>query len=111
MQKPLSKQAKPRGRYRAAEDTFLLAEVLSKYRSRQSLEIGVGEGVVTAALAEMSGRVVATDIDIEAIRKTSERLGYTGLIDKVDLLLCDGAKPLSCEFDLCTFNPPIFPMT
>lgn len=103
----MRKQVK-QGTYRAAEDTFLLADVLSKYRFDRALEIGVGEGYVTAELAKRSKMVVGTDMDINAIRKTLQRLRDARL-ENVDLIVCDGAKPIQLKFDVCTFNPPYLP--
>lgn len=94
--------------YRAAEDTFLLADVLSRYRFGRALEIGVGEGYVTVELAKRSGRVVGTDIDIVSIRKTLQRLRDVKL-ENVDLIVCDGAKAIQLMFDICALNPPYLP--
>lgn len=103
----MKKQAR-QGTYRSAEDTFLLADVLSRYRFGLALEIGVGEGYVTAELAKRSKRVVGTDIEIDSIRKTLRRLREARL-ENVDLVVCDGAKPIRLRFDVCAFNPPYLP--
>ena len=95
--------------YRAAEDTFLLADMLEKQNYDNAVEIGVGEGFVTAVLARRCKNVVGTDIDINAIAKTRERLVREGLADRVSLILCDSISPLQGKFDLCAFNPPYLP--
>jgi release factor glutamine methyltransferase len=95
--------------YRAAEDSFLLADALEEQQYDNAVEIGVGEGFVTAALARRCKNVVGTDIDNNAIGKTRERLVREGLADRVNLMLCDGASPLLGKFDSCVFNPPYLP--
>jgi len=95
--------------YRAAEDSFLLADALEGQHYDNAVEIGVGEGFVTTALARNCKNVVGTDIDINAMKKTRERLLRGGLTEKVNLILCDGASPLFGKFDSCVFNPPYLP--
>ena len=95
--------------YRAAEDTFLLADMLEKQDYDNAVEIGVGEGFVTVLLARKCKNVVGTDLDINAIAKTKERLVREDLADKVSLILCDSISPLQGKFDLCAFNPPYLP--
>ena len=95
--------------YRAAEDTFLLADVLEKQTYDTAIEVGVGEGFVTVVLARKCKDVVGTDIDVNAIAKTRDRLVREGLADRVSLILCSGASPLHGEFDTCIFNPPYLP--
>jgi len=92
--------------YRAAEDTFLLADVLEKQTYDTAIEIGVGEGFVTVVLARKCKNVVGTDINVDAIAKTRDRLVRECLGDRVNLILSNGASPLHGKFDVCTFNPP-----
>lgn len=95
--------------YRAADDSFLLADVLETQHYDDVVEIGVGEGFVTATLASNCKNVVGTDIDTNAIEKTRERLAREGLADRVSLILCDSVSPLHGKFDSCVFNPPYLP--
>lgn len=104
----MSKRINPET-YRTAEDTALLADTLEKQKYDNAVEIGVGEGFVTAVLARRCKNVVGMDIDINAIAKTRERLVREGLVDRVSLILCDGASALHGKFDLFAFNPPYLP--
>lgn len=99
----------PNQTYKTAEDTLLLADALSKHSYGKVLEIGVGEGLIATTLAGRCEKFVGTDISLEAIRKTVDRLLAARLFHKCDLLVCDGAKPLRAKFDLCAFNPPYLP--
>ena len=56
------------------------------------LEIGPGEGVLTTRLVELAKRVVAIDIDDDAVREVGKRIDS----DKLELVLgdvLDGSKP------------------
>ncbi len=96
--------------YSPSEDTFLLADILDRYPAKQSLEIGVGRGLITTALAKKSDYVVGVDISTEAIKETQRVLAKLELLQHVDLVIADGPPPLSQRtFDLIVFNPPYLP--
>lgn len=96
--------------YLPGEDTFLLADIIDRYPAKNSLEIGVGRGVITSYLAKMSDYVVGVDISVYAIKETGRVLAELELLQKVDLLMADAATSLTPEsFDLVVFNPPYLP--
>ena len=96
--------------YEAAEDTFLLAKQVLTQTANSALEMGVGSGLTTVALARIAEHVVGTDINLEAIRRTRERLRLEGPAAEVDLVCCSSAQPFSDScFDLVVFNPPYLP--
>lgn len=92
--------------YRPAEDTFLLADCLQKYRGRSALEIGAGSGFLTAILSKCFQAVVGTDLNLNAVKDCLKNYGRS-----IDLVCCDGASALSnsASFDLIIANPPYLP--
>ncbi len=96
--------------YFPGEDTFLLADIVDRYPAKNSLEIGVGRGLITTYLAKMSEYVVGVDLSVDAIEETGRVLAKLQLLQKVDLLIADAATSLTPEsFDLVVFNPPYLP--
>jgi release factor glutamine methyltransferase len=89
--------------YSPAEDTYLLLKA-ARHEVRPSdrvIEIGSGNGLIAAALAEIAESVVATDISPHAVAH-AHALG----IDVIRTDLCAG---LSGSFTLIVFNPPYLP--
>lgn len=79
--------------------------------SGRVLEMGVGSGVVLAALAAGGARaLVGVDVDPEAVRRASELLQSQQVAD-ASLRCGDLWEPLAGEvFDLVVFNPPQLPV-
>lgn len=87
--------------YARAEDTFLLEDGIAGLSGRAALEIGSGSGYLTRALERSFGLVVATDINLAALRTQTFRSG--------NRVCCDGAGALRGEFDLVICNMPYVP--
>jgi release factor glutamine methyltransferase len=89
--------------YRPSEDTYLLRDAaLDELRPDDDvLEVGTGSGVVAEAVAEGARRVVATDVNPDAVRAARDR-GVPAV--RTDLVAGIGAT-----FDLVLFNPPYLP--
>ena len=87
--------------YKPAEDTFFLAEHVSKESGTLALEIGTGSGYLAKILEENFEVVVATDIDFCALRSQQKRAQ--------NRLCCDGASALGSKFDLVVCNLPYLP--
>ena len=89
--------------YPPSEDTYLLRDAaLDEVRRGDTvLEVGTGSGVVAEAVAEEARRVIATDINPEAVRAARGR--------GVPAVRTDLAAALDTEFDLVAFNPPYLP--
>jgi len=91
--------------YEPAEDSWMLADWLSKQNLEQArvLEIGTGSGILAKIAAQKGADVIATDINFSALRQ----LAHSGL-----KLICGDLltmiKP-SAKFDLIIFNPPYLP--
>lgn len=93
--------------YEPSEDTELLLRALREQeldlRGARVLEVGPGSGVVARALADAGARVVAVDVNPEAVEAT-RALG-------VDAFRGDLAGALKGPFDVVVFNAPYLPST
>ena len=98
--------------YEPSDDTFLLYDAVKSLtlRKRRVVEIGCGVGLVTLELAR-NNIVLATDLNLEAVKCTLKNLKMNGLYPNVDLICCDSLKPVrEFEiFDYVFFNPPYIP--
>lgn len=95
--------------YLPDDDTFLLLRFLSSISASEfSCEIGAGTGVVTAELAKVSHRVLATDISPKACKMMWERVRK---VPNVDVVCCDSLSAIREEemFSLVVANPPYLP--
>lgn len=54
-----------------AEDSFFLADYLENKQGRSALDIGTGSGIIAKTLSKNFSLVVATDINIFALKKDS----------------------------------------
>ncbi|RLF63494.1 MAG: protoporphyrinogen oxidase [Thermoplasmata archaeon] len=95
------------GVYEPAEDTYLILDNLDEKGPGLALDVGTGSGIIAIWLAKLGFYVVATDIDINAIRcaKMNAELNEVN----IDLIRCDLAEAVKGEFDVITFNPPYLP--
>ena len=90
--------------YKPSDDTFLLAECLQNASGRSALEIGTGSGYICELLTKRFKTVVATDIDLNAIRHAKEH------VRDVMFVCCDTSSTITnIKFDLIVMNPPYLP--
>jgi release factor glutamine methyltransferase len=87
--------------YIPAEDTFFLAGHIAKESGHAALEIGTGSGYLAKILEKNFALVVATDIDLAAL-KSQENITQNNIC-------CDGADALAVKFDLVVCNLPYLP--
>jgi release factor glutamine methyltransferase len=93
--------------YRPSEDTYFMEDVLSNYRGKNALEVGIGSGYLTRILCSNFEFVVGTDIDVNSViyAKNNALTKFSNI-----LLVCtDLSLPLKCKFDLIISNPPYLP--
>ncbi len=93
------------GVYRPAEDTFLLARIISG--TGHVLEIGTGTGILAIGSALTSAATMAVDINpaaVECARKNAELNNVT-----MDVGVSDLFEKVSGSFDEIIFNPPYLP--
>ena len=73
------------------------------------LEIGTGTGVIAAAAAQRTQKVVATDVNPYAVECALATMRLNQLEHRVSVLLGDLFAPVHGEvFDVVLFNPPYF---
>ena len=93
--------------YSPSEDTYFMEDILTNYRGKSALEVGIGSGYLTRLLCTNFEFVVGTDIDINSILYAKNN-NLTNFSNK--LLVCsDLSLPLKCKFDLIISNPPYLP--
>ena len=95
--------------YYPSEDTFILAEVAEKIVSDIALDVGTGSGYIAFILSKNSRWVLATDINIEAIKNVL-KIKRERNINNLDLIVCNLFDAIrEKKVDLITFNPPYLP--
>ena len=87
--------------YIPAEDSIFLADYLENQKGRSALDIGTGSGILAKVLSKNFDLVVATDVNIFALKKAQEVI--TGCI------CCNAADALHTDFDLIVCNFPYLP--
>jgi release factor glutamine methyltransferase len=87
--------------YIPAEDSIFLATYLENQKGRSALDIGTGSGILAKVLSKNFGIVVATDINIFALKKAHE------IVD--NCICCNAADALQTSFDLIVCNLPYLP--
>jgi release factor glutamine methyltransferase len=87
--------------YAPAEDTFFLAEHITKESGHSALDMGTGSGYLATILQQNFDFVVATDIDFAAIKGQKNKIQNS--------VCCDGANALKQKFDLVVCNLPYLP--
>lgn len=87
--------------YSPAEDTFFLADNVRDERGKAALEIGTGSGLVAKILSNNFEIVVATDINLKALKIAHQSVE--------NCVCCNAADALLFDFDLIVCNLPYLP--
>ena len=87
--------------YVPAEDSIFIANYLENQKGKSALDIGTGSGILAKVLSKNFELVVATDIDIFALKKAHE------IVD--NCICCNSADALNASFDLVVCNLPYLP--
>lgn len=97
--------------YEPAEDSFLIADQIPYYKSKITLDLGSGCGILALISTERAQEVVATDINPFASICTKTNAKLNGLDYKIQVLVGDLFDPIRTKrrFDLIVFNPPYLP--
>ena len=98
--------------YRPAEDSILLLRHARSRVSGSVLDMGTGSGVLAIAMASIRRveRVVAVDIDRDAVEVARKRVEDSGVSRRIEFLVGDLFEGLDDErFDWIIFNPPYLP--
>jgi release factor glutamine methyltransferase len=98
--------------YGPAEDSMLLLRNIEGRLHGSVLDMGTGSGIyaITAALETRVTRVVAVDIDSEAVELARKRAEEQGVSERIEFRVGDLFEGLEGElFDWILFNPPYLP--
>lgn len=88
--------------------TKLLLNFTIRRPSRQTLDLGTGNGMLALRAAAHSKTVVATDVNPQAVRFARFNAGLNE-IENIEFLAGDGFHPVAeRKFDLIFSNPPFF---
>lgn len=87
--------------YIPAEDSFFLADYIKNKQGKSALDIGTGSGIIATTLSKNFPLVVATDINVSALKKTRETID--------NYICCNAADALQPSFDLIVCNLPYLP--
>jgi len=92
-------------------ETELLVRVAADLKPRRLVELGVGSGCVSAALARElpDAEIAAIDCSPAALEIARENLAALGLGERVALHEASGLAGLEGPFDLVVSNPPYVP--
>lgn len=95
--------------YKPSDDTYLLASVIKNVKKEIAIDVGTGSGYIAFILAKNCKLVIASDIDINAIKYVS-KIKKEKKIYNLDLVVCNLLDSFKNKtFDLITFNPPYLP--
>ncbi len=95
--------------YEPSDDSFLLAENLIIKKGEKVLEIGTGSGIIAMYASKMTEKIVATDINFDAI-ELAEKNFIANDIHNIQLLFGNLFEPVKNEkFDVVLFNLPYLP--
>ena len=100
------------GVYRPAEDSMLLLKHAKAMVSGSILDVGTGSGILAITLASEPGvnRIVAVDINPDAIEYAQRRAEESGVSGRIEFRVGDLFDELDDErFDWILFNPPYLP--
>ena len=91
--------------YPPSEDTLLLLDNLKC--GKRVLEIGTGSGIIAMECARRGSKVVAVDIDLDAVRSLNNKAKKEGL--KIQAFFSNLFENVRGKFDTIIFNPPYLP--
>lgn len=100
--------------YEPSDDSFILANNLNINSNDRVLEIGTGSGIVAMYASKLAKKVVATDINFNAIELAKKNF-LANDITNIRLLFGDLFEPIKAEpkdkqnFDVILFNIPYLP--
>ncbi|MFH1770283.1 MAG: HemK2/MTQ2 family protein methyltransferase [archaeon] len=85
--------------YEPREDSFLLQKHIKDYAKGSVLDMGTGSGILAEEAIKYTDKVLAADINKEAIKKHS----------KIEFRQSNLFSNVKESFDLIIFNPPYLP--
>ena len=91
----------PNSYYVPAEDSIFLANYVENQKGKSALDIGTGSGILAKILSKNFEFVVATDVNLLALKKAYETV--------INCICCNAADALKTSFDLIVCNLPYLP--
>jgi release factor glutamine methyltransferase len=97
--------------YKPAEDSYLLQRHVESLVQGVVLDMGTGSGIqaTTAAKKVDVSRVVAVDVNPEAIEAALWRTSDEGVLEKMKFVVSDLFDNVDGVYDWIIFNPPYLP--
>lgn len=95
--------------YRPAEDSYLLLKHAKERAEGNILDMGTGSGILAVEIAtlEKAEKVIAADIDPQAIEEAQARAHEAGVSARLEFVKSDLFENIGeRQFDLILFNPP-----
>ncbi|MFW9919027.1 MAG: HemK2/MTQ2 family protein methyltransferase, partial [Candidatus Thorarchaeota archaeon] len=99
------------GVYPPGEDTYILQDAIDAYPADTLLDMGCGSGYISLNLLDSVRRIVALDIQYNAVVNTYQNLLKHNNFFKASVAQSDlfQAVSPSAKFSLIAFNPPYLP--
>lgn len=95
--------------YEPREDSFLLLEAVKRYAKGSVLDMGTGSGILALKAAKKAKRVLAVDVDKNAVKSLKNRINKNK-IKNVEVKYSDLFSNIkNKKFDVIIFNPPYLP--
>lgn len=87
-------------------DTILLIESIPVKKTDYVLEPFAGTGVISVLLADKVSKIIATDINPDAVENIKKNISLYNLQNKVTAILTDIFPNTETKFDVIIANPP-----
>jgi len=91
--------------YDPEEDSYLIEKHIKNYPSNSCLDVGTGSGILAKEASRYCKKVLAVDLDKEAIKHCKSTIKKKNITFKVSNLFSN----IKEKFDLILFNPPYLP--
>ena len=97
--------------YEPREDSFLILHQIRRFAKGNVLDMGTGSGILAIEAAKYADRVIAADINKDALEFAKEQARANGVINTKFVLsdLFSYFEQHPVKFDLIIFNPPYLP--
>lgn len=92
------------------DDSIFLMNKSLHIENKKVLEIGVGSGIISIALAKKNNKVVSTDINKTAIFVCKINCIINNVEEKIELVEGDLFGDIHSRFDYIVTNPPFLPI-